>query len=137
MYLSVLFLAVNAMNTVLALFEFERNMFYRHKAAGMYNARAVVLGFTITEMPYIFAAGTLFTMIFYWTLKFRAEWAPFLWFWAFVVITLACFTCIGQMLIACLRDTMTAQGFGSLIVMGSSLFGGILLRPDQIPPFWM
>ena len=39
-YISVLFLSVNALNTILALFEFERNMFYRHKAAGMYGARA-------------------------------------------------------------------------------------------------
>ena len=34
-YIAVLFLCVNAHNTVLAVFEFERNMFYRHKAANM------------------------------------------------------------------------------------------------------
>ena len=39
-YVSMLFLSVNALNTILSLFEFERNMFYRHKAAGMYGARA-------------------------------------------------------------------------------------------------
>lgn len=39
-YISMLFLCVNALNTILSLFEFERNMFYRHKAAGMYGARA-------------------------------------------------------------------------------------------------
>ena len=136
-YISVLFLCVNALNTVLALFEFERNMFYRHKAAGMYNARALVMGFTISEMPYIFAAATLYTLLFYWTLGFRAEVGPFMWFWAFTILTLACFTCLGQMLAACFRDSMTAQGFGGLVIMGSSLFGGILLRPSAIPNFWM
>jgi hypothetical protein len=34
-FISILFLSVNALNTVLAVFEFERNMFYRHKAANM------------------------------------------------------------------------------------------------------
>ena len=128
-YISILFLCVNALNTVLALFEFERNMFYRHKAAGMYGARAIVMGFTLSEIPFVFAAATLFTMIFYWILGFRAEAEPFFWFWAFTIFTLCSYTFIGQMLAACLRDSQTAQGFGSLVVMGSSLFGGILLRP--------
>lgn len=136
-YISMLFLSVNALNTVLALFEFERNMFYRHKAAGMYMSRATVLGFTFAEMPFIFGAATLFTMIFYWVLGFRAEPEPFFWFWVFAILTLGCYTCIGQMLAASFRDAMTAQGFGALIVMGSSLFGGILIKPDQIPRFWM
>jgi ABC-2 type transporter len=136
-YLSILFLNINAMNTVLALFEFERNMFYRHKAAEMYSARALVLGFTVSEFPYIFAAGTVFTMLFYWILGFRAEAGPFFWFWSFILVTLGCFTCLGQMLSACLRDSTTAQGFAGLISIGSSLFGGILLRPSQIPVFWM
>ncbi len=36
-YITALFLAVNAQNTVLPVFEMERNMFYRHKAALMYD----------------------------------------------------------------------------------------------------
>ena len=36
-YITAMFLAVNAQNTVLPVFEMERNMFYRHKAALMYD----------------------------------------------------------------------------------------------------
>jgi len=128
-YISMLFLCVNALNTVLALFEFERNMFYRHKAAGMYSARGTVMAFTLSEIPFVFAAATLFSLLFYWILGFRAEAKPFFWFWGFSVLSLCSFTFIGQMLAASFRDSQTAQGFGSLIVMGSSLFGGILLKP--------
>lgn len=35
-FITYLFLAVNAHNTVLTVAEAERNMFYRHKAALMY-----------------------------------------------------------------------------------------------------
>jgi len=128
-YISVIFLCVNAYNTILPLFEFERNMFYRHKAAGMYGTRAIGFGFTISELPYIFATATIFTMLFYWILGFRAEATPFFWFWAFVILTLNSFTFLGQMMVASVRDAQTAQGFGSLVIMGSSLFGGILIRP--------
>jgi hypothetical protein len=56
-YITALFLGVNALVTVLPVFEMERNMFYRHKASLMYNHNAVTLAFTIVEIPFIFMAG--------------------------------------------------------------------------------
>jgi hypothetical protein len=52
------FLGVNALVTVLPVFEMERNMLYRHnKASLMYNHNAVTLAFTIVEILFIFIAG--------------------------------------------------------------------------------
>jgi ABC-type multidrug transport system ATPase subunit len=56
-YITTLFLGVNALVTVLPVFEMERNMFYRHKASLMYDHNAVTLAFTIVEIPFIFMAG--------------------------------------------------------------------------------
>jgi ABC-type multidrug transport system ATPase subunit len=56
-YITALFLGVNALATVLPVFEMERNMFYRHKASLMYNDNAVTLAFTIVEIPFILFAG--------------------------------------------------------------------------------
>jgi hypothetical protein len=52
-YITALFLAVNAQNTVLPVFEMERNMFYRHKAALMYDqvsTAAVWIVYTIARL---------------------------------------------------------------------------------------
>jgi preprotein translocase subunit SecY len=57
-------------------------------------------------------------------LKNRAEASPFLYFYLFITVTLAAFTFLGQMLVTLFKDTITAQGFGSLIVVSSSFFGG-------------
>ena len=35
------------------------------------------------------------------------------------------------------RDSQTAQGFGSLLIGFSSIFGGILIRPQDINQFWI
>jgi len=42
-YISVIFICVNSLNTVLAVFEKERNMFYHHKASKMYKSGAVLV----------------------------------------------------------------------------------------------
>jgi ABC-type multidrug transport system permease subunit len=65
-YIAALLLCVNSMNTVLKVTELERNMFYRHKAALMYDSRAAIQAFTIAELPFIFLAATIFVMLFYW-----------------------------------------------------------------------
>lgn len=54
----------------------------------------------------------------------RAEAVPFLYFYMFITVTLAAFTFLGQMLVTLCKDTITAQGFGSLIIVSSSFFGG-------------
>lgn len=46
------------------------------------------------------------------------------------------FTFLGQMFVALNRDAQTAQGFGGLVVTLTSLFTGVLIRPENIPQFW-
>lgn len=64
-FMSVLFMCVSSQNTVLSVFETERNMFYRHKNAKMYGTGAIVRAFTFAEMPFILMTSTAFTLIFY------------------------------------------------------------------------
>jgi ABC-2 type transporter len=64
-YISVIFIMVNALNSVLSLFEVERNMFYRHRTALMYNSKALARAFTIAEIPFIVLASTAFVVVFY------------------------------------------------------------------------
>jgi hypothetical protein len=42
----------------------------------------------------------------------------------FIFLTLTAFTFLGQMLVTLFKDTITAQGFGGLIIVSSSFFGG-------------
>lgn len=137
MYIALLFLCVNALNSVLALFEVERNMYYRHKAAGMYNSRSTTAAFTLSELPFVLLASTVFILLFYFLMGLANDAAKFFWFWAFLFCALATFTFTGQTLMALLKDSQTAQGLGGLLITFTSLFGGILIRPNEIPTFWV
>ena len=70
------------------------------------------------------------------TIRFAKEADKFFLFYLFVTLGLASFTMVGQMLVSLFRDSQTAQGFGGLFISMTSLFSGILIRPNNIPSFW-
>ena len=135
-FMAYLFIAVNSLNTVLAVFEAERNMFYRHKGSLMYDKKAILLAFTLSEAPFIILSCFIYVTVFYFMIGFEVDAAKFFMFWFFMFLTMANFTFLGQMFMSLTKDAVTAQGFGGLIVSLSSLFTGVLIRPDNIPAFW-
>jgi ABC-type multidrug transport system permease subunit len=136
-FMSVIFLCVNSQNTVLKVFEIERNMFYRHKAAKMYGTRSILMAFTFAEVPFILVTSMVFSVLFYFIMGFAKDADKFFLFYLFVALAFSAFTMLGQMLVSLFRDSQTAQGFGGLLVGLTSLFSGILIRPNNIPSFWI
>lgn len=110
MYISTLFMCVNGLNTVLAFFERERNMFYRHKQALMYDSKAMIRSFTLSEVPFFLTAGMIFTVCFYFLMGFAIEADKFFLFYFFYTFAVGNFSFLGQMLVALFRDSQTAQG---------------------------
>ena len=136
-FITIMFLNVNALNTSLPVFEMERNMYYRHKAAMMYDHKAVTLAFTLVEAPFILLSSMVFCLLWYFTAGFALNAAKFLLYFLFMTFSLGVFTFFGQGLMAIFRDAQTAQGFGALLIGMSSIFGGVLIRPQDIKSFWI
>lgn len=136
-FMATLFLFVNAQNTVLAVFEYERNMYYRHKAAGMYRPSAVAAAFTFCEIPFVVVTATMYVIPFYFIMGFDVDAGKFFLFYLFVTLGFFCFTYLGQMFVSLLRDTETAQVIGGVIVGTTAMFAGIVTRPSEIPVFWI
>mmetsp|Transcript_19324 Transcript_19324/g.36086 ORF Transcript_19324/g.36086 Transcript_19324/m.36086 type:complete len:437 (-) Transcript_19324:3403-4713(-) len=136
-YLSFLIIAVNGLNTVLAFFEAERNMYYRHKAAQMYESDVISFAFTAAEVPFLVLSCFLYVTIFYFMLGFAVDKGKFFFYYLFMLLCMANFTYIGHMLVSLSADSQIAQGFGGLFVSNTSLFTGVLIRPENIPTFWI
>ena len=136
-YIALLFLCVNAQITVLSVFEVERNMFYRHRAASMYGSHAILRGYTFAEIPFILITSAVFSVLFYFIMGFASDSRKFFLFFLFSTFGLSTFTFMGQMLVSLFRDKETAQGFGGLLVSFTAMFAGILMRPNDIPSFWI
>ena len=136
-FITIMFLNVNALNTSLPVFEMERNMYYRHKASMMYDHKAVTLAFTLVEAPFILLSSMVFCLLWYFTAGFALNAAKFFLYFLFMTFSLGVFTFFGQGLMAIFRDAQTAQGFGALLIGMSSIFGGVLIRPQDIKSFWI
>lgn len=136
-YLSFLVCAINGMITVLTFFEAERNMFYRHKSALMYDNKAVAVAFTIAECPFLLGTSLLYTTIFYFLLGFAPEADKFFLYYFFMLLCMSLFTYTGQMFVALCRNAQIAQGFCSLLASNTGLFAGVLIQPQNIPKFWI
>lgn len=136
-YLSFLIIAINGMNTVLSFFEAERNMFYRHKSAMMYDTPAISTAFTLAEIPFLLGTSLLYTTIFYFMIGFAADAEKFFFYYLFMLLCMSLFTYIGHMLVAICPDAQIAQGFAGLISTCTSLFAGVLIQPQFIPKFWL
>ena len=95
-YITMLFLGVYSLNTVLSVFEMERNMFYRHKASLMYDQVSLILAVTIVEIPFILVSSFLFNIFFY----FMVGFSPVLWrfflYYLFFTLNMAVWTFLGQ-----------------------------------------
>jgi ABC-type multidrug transport system ATPase subunit/ABC-type multidrug transport system permease subunit len=136
-YLSFLLIAVNGMTTVLAFFEAERNMFYRHKSALMYDTPAISFSYTVAELPFLVGTCFIYVSIFYFMIGFSVEAGKFFFYYLFMFLCMANFTYMGQMFVALTPDAQIAQGFGGLVASNTGLFSGVLIRPQNIPNFWI
>lgn len=102
----------------------------------MYSERAVLLAFTFAELPFIMLSSMVFCVGFYFLCGFSTLAYKFFLYYLFFTLNLGAFTFLGQMMVALVRDSQTAQGFGGLIISMTSLFAGALIRPSSINGFW-
>ncbi|CAB9509295.1 Pleiotropic ABC efflux transporter of multiple drugs CDR1 [Seminavis robusta] len=135
-FIATIFLGVSAFNTVLAVFEAERNMYYRHSAALMYDQKALLMSFTFAELPFVMLVSCVFVVLFYFIMGFALDVEKFLFYYLFFVLAQMTFTYMGQMFSSLFRDSMTAQGAGGLFVSMTVMFTGVLIRPNEMPEFW-
>jgi ABC-type multidrug transport system ATPase subunit/ABC-type multidrug transport system permease subunit len=136
-YISFLMMGTLGMNTVLPFFELERNMYYRHKSALMYDTPAISSAYTLAELPFLIGTCFLYTTIFYFMIGFAPEATKFFLYYLFMFLAMALFTYLGQMLVALSPNAQIAQGFGGLIASCTGLFTGVLIRPYNMPTFWI
>ena len=72
-FVSVIFVCVSGQNTVLSFFEKERNMYYKHKAANMYNSAALLGAHTLSEYPFVLLSSAVFVVPFYFIMGFEPD----------------------------------------------------------------
>lgn len=103
----------------------------------MYNSGAAIFAFTWAETPFILLGAMIFVVPFYFLCGFALDAGKFFWYYFFMALTIGLFTFNGQMMMSLFRDSVTAQGFSGVVIGLTALFTGIIIRPHDIPTFWI
>ena len=123
-----------------------RDMFYRHKAAGMLNYWSVGRALATAEYRFIIIASLLFCIVFIpvsgvgvdtnYTLRQRVFWSFA--YWGFFTFNSAIYSYIGQLFMCLVRGQGTAMVLASIFIGINNFFSGFIVRPQQmIGNFWV
>ncbi|XP_078149902.1 pleiotropic drug resistance protein TUR2-like [Carex rostrata] len=136
MYASCVFLGVKNSSSIQPVVDFERAVFYRERAAGMYSPLPYALGFVGIEIPYNFIQSVMYGIIVYVLCDYKWTAYKIFWFWFVMFFTFLYHTLFGMMSVAMSPNfhiaAVVAAGFYSLW----NIFSGFIIPRPRIPICW-
>ena len=75
----------------------ERVVYYRERAAGMYEPRSFAAAQGIVEIPYLIVQAVAYSLVTYFMIGFEMNASKFFWYFLFLFLNLTCFTYFGIM----------------------------------------
>ncbi|KAI3697943.1 hypothetical protein L6452_31049 [Arctium lappa] len=137
LYGALLFAGINNGNTVVPIVAFERTVFYRERAAGMYSAIPYAMAQAIVEIPYVFFQTTYYTLIVYSMVSFQWTTSKYLWFFFIHFFTFLYFTYHGLMAVSLTPNDQLASILTSAFYSLFNLFSGFFIPRPKIPKWWV
>jgi ABC-type multidrug transport system permease subunit len=123
---------VLSITTVMPVMIKIRDVFYRHRAAGMLDHNSLFWALAYAEMKFIIAASFLFCLCFYFGIGFEIGPIRFASFWSFFTFNLAIYSYFGQAFTCCVRGMGTAQILAAVFIGLNNLFSGLIVRPQYL-----
>ena len=118
-----------------------RDMYYRHKAAGMLETRSIGLALARAEWRFIVASSSLFTISFVALVGMGEDnnTVPlhlniYRWFimWAFFTASIGIYSYAGQCFVCLVKGRATAIVLANVFVGINAAWCGLIIRPDVI-----
>jgi len=136
MIIATTFSSIIFLFSVLQVVQTERAVFYRERAANMYNTIPYALSFTLAEIPYLIVSTLLFAVVFYFTVGLYDSGTKFFYFWLFYCLMLSVATFTGQLIACVTPNTESANVVSSLVFNLWNTFSGFMISPASIPAYW-
>nr|XP_043611609.1 ABC transporter G family member 29-like [Erigeron canadensis] len=137
MYVAVMFAGFNNCVTILPVASFERTVFYRERAAGMYSSLSYAMAQVLVEIPFVLVQTMYYTLIVYAMVSFEWTVAKFFWFFFISFFTFLYFTYYGLMIVSITPNHQAASIFAAAINVLFNLFSGFFIPRPKIPKWWM
>ncbi len=122
--------------TVMPLIFGERTVFYRQKAASMFNPQALALAQGAAEFPYLLVQAITMVVIVYWMVGFQLSAWKFFYFLLMFLLSITLYTFLGQMLVIICPNQLLAQLLAAFLNQMWTIFNGFLVPYPQTPAGW-
>ncbi|GBG28135.1 ABC transporter G family member 35, partial [Hondaea fermentalgiana] len=136
LFMASAFLSFMSQNTVLPTVLIERAPFYRERAASYYGVAPLVIATTVSELPYIIAAGLVFVSIFYFIAGLWANASAFFLFWGFYTLFNMIITFWGHFLASALPNDQVANLVAAVVFSCWCFAAGLMIAISDVPYFW-
>lgn len=134
MFLSFIIMGIMSIFSVLPVMLSIRDMFYRHRAAGMIGSGSLAWALGSAEKGFILVTSTIFCVI-YLLVSFdsserivRGSVA----FWGFFTFNIAIYSYFGQAFVCFFEPMATAQILASVFIGLNNFFSGLIVRPQYM-----
>ena len=135
-FLSFIITGIMAITTVLPVMLKIRNVFYRHRAAGMMDHTSMALALGFAEEGFVLLSSALFCVVFYFTIGLETNFRKFVAFWGFFTFNLGISSYFGQAFMCLVPTLGTASILCSVLIGMNNFFSGLIVRPQYLNGFW-
>ncbi|KAF9191189.1 hypothetical protein BGZ51_007640 [Haplosporangium sp. Z 767] len=132
----IMVMAALLVNMVQPRFHMERQWFYRELASKYYSWKPFAVTIMLIEIPYVILAGTVFFLVFYWTVGFVTDSLLTFYTWLMLVIFCLFSITLGQVISAFTPSTQVAALLNPFIFSALNLFCGVMIPKAAMPKFW-
>jgi len=136
MFSSSNFLGMTNLMSIMPLVGYERIVFYRERAASMYDPFAYGFAMAIVEIPYLLIQSTLFVPIVYFLCAFESSAEKFWYYYIVFFETIAFYTIFGQFLVYCTPAMTIGQVVAATFNFLFNIFNGFIITYPDFPNGW-
>jgi ABC-type multidrug transport system ATPase subunit/ABC-type multidrug transport system permease subunit len=122
--------------TVMPVIFGERTVFYRQKAASMFNPQALAIAQGAAELPYLALQAIIMVVMVYWMVGFQVSAWKFFYFLLMFLMSVTMYTFLGQMLVIVCPNQLLAQLLAAFLNQMWTIFNGFLVPYPQTPAGW-
>ncbi|KAF9907297.1 hypothetical protein EC991_011119 [Linnemannia zychae] len=132
----IMVMAALLVNMAQPRFHMERQWFYRELAGKYYGWKPFAATILLIEIPYVILSGTVFFLVFYWTVGFGTDSILTLYTWVMLVVFCLFAITLGQAIAAFTPSTQVAALLNPFIFSALNLFCGVMMPKAAMPKFW-
>lgn len=131
LFLSFIITGIMGILSVIPVMTRIRDMFYRHRDAGMYDSASIGWALASSEKPYIILSTTIFTLVFLGTSGMNDDnYQGLIGYWGFFTFNFAMYSYFGQAFVCLVKPSATAIILSSVFIGINNFFAGLIVRPQ-------